>query len=102
MNSIEVYVLQRVPLVLAREKVLVEILAQIQRVKEATKNVSDHLSADPAFQFYFDDILTRELTRLHEFTKPTAEYSAMGKQVIQDFIRQNQPAAVPASTVNTP
>ena len=36
--SIEVYVLQRVHLVQSREKVLIEIQAQIQRVKEATQN----------------------------------------------------------------
>ena len=88
-KSIEVYVLQRVPLVLAREKVLIEILAQIQRVKEAVKNVNDHLESGMDQQFYYDKILRRELTYLKKYMLPTEEYSAMAKQVIHKFLVAN-------------
>jgi len=88
-QSIETYVLQRVPLVLAREKVLIEILAQIQRVKEAIQNVSDHLQSDVNIQFYYDQIMKREMKRLKRFMEPTEEYSAMAKQVVIDFLTQN-------------
>jgi hypothetical protein len=88
-KSIEVYVLQRVPLVLAREKVLIEILAQIQRVKEAVKNVDDHVNSDVSVQFYFDQILQREMLRLKAFIEPTEEYSAMARQVVGEFLRVN-------------
>lgn len=88
-KSIEVYVLQRVPLVIAREKVLIQILAQIQRVKEATKNVDDHLQASHDVQFYFEKILKRELKVLRAFTNPTEEYSGMARQIVGDFLYLN-------------
>ncbi|MCV9385998.1 hypothetical protein [Reichenbachiella ulvae] len=88
-KSIEVYVLQRVPLVQAREKVLIEILAQIQRVKEGVKNVNDSLTKETAMQIYFNDILKRELTILKKYMKPTEPYSAMAKQVIGEFMKSN-------------
>lgn len=88
-KSIEVYVLQRVPLVLARERYLIDILAQIQRIKEAVKNVSDHQGENSDIQFYYDKILERELSRLKVFIKPTEEFSAMAKQVVNDFFNAN-------------
>lgn len=88
-KSIDVYVLQRVPLVLAREKVLIEILAQIQRVKEAVKNVNDHLEDDMEVQFFYNRILRRELKCLKKFTDPSEEFSGMAKQVIGEFLLTN-------------
>lgn len=89
-KSVEVYVLQRTPLVHAREKLLVEIWAQIQRVIEGMENYDRSLEEDTVErQFYFDRILKRELKKLKSYTKPDQEYSAMANQVIDDFFESN-------------
>lgn len=88
-RSIEVYVLQRVPLVLAREKVLIQILAQIQRVKDAVKNVNDHTDERFSVQVYYDKILKQELKYLYQYMQPAEEYSAMAKQVIKKFLNES-------------
>lgn len=89
-KSIEVYVLQRVPLVQAREKVLVDIQAQIQRVKEAVINYNDHLSdMDSTKKFYFEKILKRELERLKAFLNPKEQYVGMARQIISVFLDSN-------------
>lgn len=89
-KSIEVYVLQRVPLVQAREKVLIEIQAQIQRVKEATHNFNKFLhDQDVALRLYFEIILKRELDLLKRFLNPEEQYVGMARQVIGEFLLVN-------------
>jgi len=89
-TSIKVYVLQRVPLVLSREKLLIDIQAQIQRVKEAVINYNDNLkNIDSAKMFYLEKILKRELERLKKFISPQEQYVGMARQVIGDFLFLN-------------
>lgn len=89
-KSIEVYVLQRVPLVQAREKTLIEIEAQIQRVKEATQNFNHFFdNSDTALKFYFEKILKRELARLKRFLDPEEQYVGMARQKIGEFLNEN-------------
>lgn len=89
-KSIEVYVLQRATLVQAREKVLIEIQAQIQRVIEATSNFNKFLnSPDPALRFYYEKILKRELERLKKFLNPEEQYIGMARQYIGEFLNAN-------------
>lgn len=89
-ESIRVYVLQRVPLVQAREKKAIEILAQIQRVKEAVKNVNDYLDDSSGYKkIYFDKILKKELKKLKQFLSPNEEYLGLAKQIINEFLEIN-------------
>jgi len=89
-TSIDVYVLQRVALVQMREKVLIEMQAQIQRVKEATKNYNDIIgSPDSVRIFYFERILKRELERLKNFLNPEEEYVGMARQMVGEFLKIN-------------
>ncbi|MCJ8208559.1 hypothetical protein MUY27_02485 [Mucilaginibacter sp. RS28] len=89
-TSIEVYVLQRVPLVQSREKVLIDIQAQIQRVIEATQNFNKFLDdPDPALRFYFEKILKRELERLKKFLSLDEQYVGMARQIIGKFLALN-------------
>lgn len=89
-TSIDVYVLQRVPLVQSREKVLIDIQAQIQRVIEATQNFNQFLdNPDPALRFYFEKILKRELERLKQFLNLEEQYVGMARQVIGQFLNLN-------------
>ena len=89
-ESIRVYVLQRVPLVQARERKAIEILAQIQRIKEAVKNVSDHMDDTSSLKrIYFDKILKKELKKLKQFLHPNEEYLGLAKQIINQFLKEN-------------
>lgn len=89
-ESIRVYVLQRVPLVQARERKAIQILAQIQRVKEAIKNVSDFADNSSSIKkIYFDKILKKELKKLKQFLSPNEEYLGLAKQIINKFLEAN-------------
>jgi uncharacterized protein (TIGR02646 family) len=89
-TSIDVYVLQRIYLVQAREKVLIEMQAQIQRVKEATQNYNDVLGdADTTKRFYFEKVLKRELERLRKFLNPEEQYVGMARQIVGEFLKVN-------------
>jgi len=88
--SIEVYVLQRVPLVQARAKLLIEIQAQVQRVKEAVKNYNDSLNElNTSKNFYFEKILKRELESLKSFLHPNEQYLGLARQIIGEFLKIN-------------
>jgi uncharacterized protein (TIGR02646 family) len=89
-KSIDVYVLQRVPLVQSREKMLIDMQAQIQRVKEATQNYNSALGkVDTTKKFYYEKILKRELERLKQFLSPEEQYVGMARQVIGTFLKIN-------------
>lgn len=89
-KSIDVYVLQRMYLVQSREKKLIDIQAQIQRVKEATQNYNDILaSPNTVKKLYFERIMERELERLKKFLNPEEEYVGMAKQIVGEFLKVN-------------
>ncbi|MCT4261422.1 TIGR02646 family protein [Elizabethkingia anophelis] len=89
-TSIDVYVLQRMYLVQSRERKLIEMQAQIQRVKEATENYNDIIgSSDTTKKFYFERILKRELERLKKFLNPEEEYVGMARQFVGEFLKTN-------------
>jgi len=92
-KSIAIYVLQRMPLVQAREKVYIEITAQMQRVLEAVTNLNDSMSK-PDFKdkrVVFDKVLKREMIRLKKFTNDDEEYAGMARQIVNDFINTFKP-----------
>jgi uncharacterized protein (TIGR02646 family) len=89
-KSIDVYVLQRIPLVFAREKRLIEIHAQIQRVKEAVVNYNTFCDeGDSVKSIYFEKILKRELEKIKSFLNPKEEYLGMARQIIRKFMLDN-------------
>lgn len=89
-KSIDVYVLQRMYLVQSREKKLIEMQAQIQRVKEAIENYNDIIgSPDTTKKFYFERILKRELEGLKDFLNPNREYVGMARQIVGEFLNVN-------------
>lgn len=88
--SIEVFVLQRMPLVQARKKLLIDIQAQIQRVTEAVEHVNDQVNmANPVRRQHYDRILRREMTRLRGYLHPNEEFTGMAKQVIDPFLEKH-------------
>jgi hypothetical protein len=85
-----VYVLQRKPLVEEREKTLIDIQAQIQRVNEALKDYSDWTgTGDSVKLMYFEKILKRELTRLRHFLDPKQPYLGMARQLLRKYLLAN-------------
>lgn len=92
-ESIRVYVLQRIPLIQARYRKTIEILAQIQRVKEAVKNVSDNTDDSTSLKrIYFDKILKKEIKKLKQFLEPGEEYLGLARQIINKFLEENFPS----------
>lgn len=89
-TSIDVFALQRVDLVQARERKAIEIKAQMQRIKEALKNVNSHLdNNNRAIRHYYDRILKKELVKLNGFLSLDAEYVGLARQMINKFLKTN-------------
>jgi uncharacterized protein (TIGR02646 family) len=89
-NSIEVFALQRVPLVQERERKAIEIKAQMQRIKQALKNVSEHLdNNDRTIKRYYNRILKKELKKLYNFLSVKEEYVGLARQMINKFLETN-------------
>ncbi|MFT3680538.1 MAG: hypothetical protein QM791_09720 [Ferruginibacter sp.] len=90
--SIRVYALQRMPLVLARKEVLLDIQAQQQRILELSDELKkvidgkDDLSV--AKKLFFEKRLDKELRFLNErYLAPDKPYLAMAHYVIGKFLK---------------
>jgi len=81
-ESIFIYALSRPDLVQERAERAKQILAQIERVKEASLNVRDY----PGLA-RFKNALRRELKVLKDFRKPTMEYAALARQLTDEFLK---------------
>lgn len=85
-KSIQVYGLQRVSLVHQRQKKAIEILAQIQRVKDAIVNLNAiDDNKDTGLYIIADSILERELKYLMDFKSKDAEYVGLANFIIDKF-----------------
>jgi uncharacterized protein (TIGR02646 family) len=80
-QSIVIYALSRPSLVERRATLAKRIKAQIERVKEAIRNMQKYPN-DPQFKV----VLRRELKDLKEFRKPNKEYTAMARQLTDEFL----------------
>jgi len=87
-SSIKVFALQRVPLVIEREKKAILISAQMQRVEEAFINYNDFVD-DPQRAERFAKVLQREMETLQSFLDPTQEYLGLARQMIGKFMKKN-------------
>ncbi|MEM6686588.1 MAG: hypothetical protein AAF617_12475 [Bacteroidota bacterium] len=88
LSSIKVFALQRVPLVIEREKRAILISAQMQRVEEAFINYNDFVN-DPQRSERFANVLQREMETLQNFLEPTQEYLGLARQMIGQFMMKN-------------
>ena len=88
LSSIKVFALQRVPLVIDREKKAILISAQMQRVEEALFNFND-FSDDPVRAERFSKILRREIEALQSFLNPEEEFLGLARQMIGSFLKKN-------------
>jgi uncharacterized protein (TIGR02646 family) len=89
-TSIDVYVLQRVELVKCREKHLISIQAQIERVSEALENFNDEVKNQNDVKIKkFESVLNRELDCLRNFLKKNEPYLGLTRQIVGDFLKKN-------------
>ncbi|PTX61615.1 uncharacterized protein (TIGR02646 family) [Kordia periserrulae] len=88
LSSIKVFALQRVPLVMEREKKAILISAQMQRVEEAFINYNDFIN-DPERAEKFGKVLQREMETLQSFLDPKEEYLGLARQMIGKFMKKN-------------
>ncbi|KAB8153579.1 TIGR02646 family protein [Kordia sp. TARA_039_SRF] len=88
LSSIKVFALQRVPLVMEREKKAILISAQMQRVEEAFINYNDFIN-DAERAEKFAKVLQREMETLQSFLDPKEEYLGLARQMIGKFMKKN-------------
>ncbi len=81
-TSIKVYALQRVGLVQAREQKIIIIKAQIERIKEAIKNLNDHINNSNEERIWFEGILRREMQILKSFKDAKQDYAGLARYFI--------------------
>lgn len=87
--SIDVFALQRVPLVQRREKKAVEISAQMQTVENSLRNVNRFYDPNDETTFDLLDMLEFQLSRLKNYLDPKQEYLGLAKQMIGKFLLEN-------------
>lgn len=86
-TSIDVYVLQRVELVKSREKHLINIQAQIQRVNDVLEDLNDELESDNEARLQkLEKRLEREVKCLHDFLGKEEPYLGLARQEIGKFM----------------
>ena len=83
-TSINVYALKRISLIHEREQKIIDIKAQITRVKEAMFN-SNRQSGDAGLQSYYDEIFQRELEVLKRYKKDDQTFAGLARHVIAKY-----------------
>ena len=83
--SIDVYALQRIELVQAREAKVIKVKAQIKRVEQAMKNLNDYFEESDAKKIWFEGILRKEMKELKKYMLPQREYAALARQIINQY-----------------
>lgn len=88
-TSINVYALQRVGLVMAREAKLLQIKAQIRRVEEAIKDFDAHFDTLETERTWYEGVLREEMETLNRFQEPDEEYAGMARDVIGRYFKES-------------
>ncbi|WP_298420668.1 retron system putative HNH endonuclease [uncultured Kordia sp.] len=86
-SSINVFALQRVPLVHARAKRAIEISAQMQTVETAFRTYNNFYDAANADTHYLRDELKKQLKRLKGFLKEKEQFLGLARQMIGKFMK---------------
>ena len=84
-TSIRIYALQRIGLVQSREEKVIQIKAQIRRAEEAMINLSSHIEDSNEIITWFEGILRRELSILHQFKESNKEYAGLARFIIEKY-----------------
>lgn len=80
--SINVYALQRMGLVQAREEKIIRIKAQMQRVEEAITNLDIYIDNSDEEKTWFEGILRKEMKILAQYKEQDQEYAGLARYLI--------------------
>ena len=86
-TSIQVYALQRLGLVQAREAKIIQIKAQIKRVENALDDFNKHFESSEEERSWYEGILRREMQLLQQFKSPDQEYAGLARYVIDKYFQ---------------
>ncbi|MFC3160233.1 TIGR02646 family protein [Chryseobacterium arachidis] len=84
-ESIRVYALHRLNLVIARSEKIIQIKAQIKRVENAIKNFNDNIEGDEEKRTWFEGIMREEMQILKKYKDPDQEYAALARYIIDKY-----------------
>jgi 5-methylcytosine-specific restriction endonuclease McrA len=89
-KSIEVYALFRKPLVDERKELIKDILLRIAQAKEMFEGIVEaRKSGSKVLEKKFDGLLNTQIGSLAEMTQPDKRFSALAKQLIIPFLKEN-------------
>ncbi|MEO1514325.1 MAG: hypothetical protein AAFV95_04910 [Bacteroidota bacterium] len=87
-NSIRVFALQRLYLVQEREKKLIEILAQINRIRQAVEELNKIIDDNfPVVTTFYQERIEKEVRKLLGYTRKEEAYAGMARQYAYEFLR---------------
>lgn len=87
-KSIEVFALQRIYLVQERKKRLIDLELQITTTREVFKKLNDtNFTTNPVIASYYNGRVKTEVDKLFHFTHRSQNYSAMCRQFVYAFLK---------------
>jgi len=86
-TSIEVYALQRLGLVQAREAKVIQIKAQIKRVEIAIAELDKYFNSSEIKRTYYEGLLRKEMQILKRFQEPDQEYAGLARYIIREYFK---------------
>jgi uncharacterized protein (TIGR02646 family) len=86
-KSIEVYALQRLGLVQAREAKVIQIKAQIKRIELAIANLNKHFEGSEVERTYYEGKVREEMQILKRFQDPDQEYAGLARYIIRSYFQ---------------
>lgn len=87
-ESIRVYALHRLHLVIARAEKIIQIKAQIKRVENAIKNFNNHVGRGETECIWFEGIMREEMIILKKFKDPDQEYAGLARYIIGKYFNE--------------
>jgi len=86
-TSIQVYALQRLGLVHAREAKVIQVRAQIRRVEKAIDDLNKYFDSSEEERTWFEGYLRKEMQILQRFKDPDQEYSGLARHIIRKYFQ---------------
>lgn len=85
--SIQVYALQRLGLVQAREAKLLQIKSQIRRLEYAIADLNKYFDNSEEERTCYEGIVRKEMQLLKRFQDPDQEYAGLAKYIIRKYFQ---------------
>jgi hypothetical protein len=86
-KSIQVYALQRLGLVQAREAKLIQIKGQIRRLEYAIADLNKYFESSEEARTWYEGIVRKEMQQLIRFQDPDQEYAGLARYIIRKYFQ---------------